>query len=316
MRASVIILGIVFFCSLAVACQQSQKEVNYYFSQQIPDDTPAVFAPGTISKEDRYEQFLLFSPDGQELTFGVTNPDWSKFTLYHMVMEDGRWSEPKPAPFLGEDQSALTSCLSFGMDRAFITSSRPSYPPCDIWMSERRDGGWSEPVKLEFPISSEGDEFEVHISRSGTLYFSSSREGGLGDLDIYRAPLVDGGYPNVENLGPPINTSSGDDLPYIAPDESYLIFASNRPGGLGSRDLYISFYVDGAWSEPVNLGSPINSEYFDIYPSISPDGKYFFFTRRKSWQTDEDSDIYWVSAGFIDRLKRAVSSGADDAVSQ
>jgi hypothetical protein len=162
---------------------------------------------------------------------------------------------------------------------AFFTSARPSYPPVDIWMSKRGDAGWSEPTKLEPPISSDADEFEVAISRNGTLYFSSTREGGQGDIDIYRARLVDGGYPTIENLGPPINTSSGDDLPYIAPDESYLIFASDRPDGLGNRDLYISFQADGAWTEAKNLGPPINSEYWDIYPSVSPDGKYLFFTK-------------------------------------
>jgi hypothetical protein len=233
-----------------------------------------VFAPGIISKQDRFEQFLLYAPDGRELTFGVTNSDWSAFYIYLMKLEDGRWSEPIAAPFLGSDSSVLTACLSFEGTTAFFTAARPSYPPADIWMSERGDAGWSEPTKLEAPISSDADEFEVAISRNGTLYFSSAREGGLGDLDIYRARFVEGGYPAVENLGPPINTSSGDDLPYIAPDESYLIFASDRPGGLGHRDLYISFQVDGAWTEPKNLGPPINWEYWDIYPSISPDGKY------------------------------------------
>ncbi len=177
-------------------------------------------------------------------------------------------------------------------------------------MSERGDAGWSEPSKLGAPVSSDGDEWEVAIAGNGTLYFSSSREGGLGDMDMYRARRVDGGYPTAENLGPPINTSSGDDLPYIAPDESYLIFASDRPGGLGYRDLYISFQIDGAWTDAHNLGRPINSEYWDIYPSVSPDGRYLFFTRRESWQATEDSDIYWVSAGFIDRLRETARSAA------
>jgi hypothetical protein len=273
-----------------------------YFNQTAPADTPVVFAPGVVSMEGRYEQFLLFAPNGRELTFGVTNSDWSQFFLYHMTMADGRWSEPAPAPFLGSDPSGLTACWSFDMNTAFLTSSRPTWPPCDIWTSRRGEGGWSEPEEVGPPVSSEKDEFEVAISRSGTLYFSSAREGGEGDLDIYRARLVDGGYPEAENLGPPINTSAGDDLPFIAPDESYLIFASDRPGGLGERDLYISFQVDGAWSPVASLGAPINSERWDIYPSVSPDGDYLFFTRRDAWVSKEDSDIYWVHAAFIDRF--------------
>ncbi|MGD8868789.1 MAG: hypothetical protein PVI01_14260, partial [Gemmatimonadales bacterium] len=238
--------------------------------------------------------------------FGITNSDWSQFFLYSAKLEDGQWTEAVAAPFLGSDSSALTSCLSFDGRRAFFTSSRPSYPPADIWMSERVGAGWSEPAKLPAPVSSDRDEFEVSIARNGTLYFSSSRDGGWGDLDIYRARLVAGEYPAAENLGPPINTSWGDDLPYIAPDESYLIFASDRPGGLGARDLYISFQIDDEWIEAVNLDQPINSEEWDIYPSVSPDGRYLFFTRRTSWETSEDSDIYWVSAAFIDRLRETV----------
>jgi len=115
--------------------------------------------------------------------------------------------------------------------------------------------------------------------------------------------MVDHAYPAAENLGPPINTAAGDDLPFIAPDESYLIFASDRPGGLGYRDLYVSFRVDDAWSEPVNLGAPINSEAWDIYPSLSPDGRYLFFTRRTAWNATDDSDIYWVDAAVITRLR-------------
>jgi hypothetical protein len=297
-------LRFLLFPPLLAACQNRQEAPQIYFGQEPPGDIPVVFSPGNISKQDRFEQFLLYSPDGRQLTFGVTNSDWSAFYLHLMKWEDGRWSEPIAAPFLGSDSSALTACLTYETgNTAFFTAARPSYPPADIWMSERIDAGWSEPTRLEAPISSEADEFEVAISRNGTLYFSSAREGGQGDLDIYRARLVDGEYPTVENLGPPINTSSGDDLPYIAPDESYLIFASDRPGGLGHRDLYISYQVDGSWTEPKNLGQPINSEYWDIYPSISPDGKYLFFTRRTAWQATEDSDIYWVSAGFIDRLR-------------
>jgi hypothetical protein len=283
----------------------SPEAVDLYFGQTPPGETPAVFAPGVISKEDRFEQFLLYSPDGKELTFGLTNADWSAFTLYQMKRENGKWTEPVVAPFQGSDSTGLTSCLSFEAGRAFFTASRPTYPPCDVWMSTRGASGWSEPVKVAPPVSSDDDEFEVAIARNGTLYFSSKRKGGEGDMDLYRAPLVDGGYPVVENLGPPINTSAGDDLPYIAPDESYLIFGSNRSGGFGERDLYISFRLDGAWTEPKNLGALINSEYWDIYPSISPDGKYLFFARREAWQTAEDSDIYWVSAGFIDRLRPA-----------
>jgi hypothetical protein len=78
------------------------------------------------------------------------------------------------------------------------------------------------------------------------------------------------------------------------------------PAGLGNRDLYVSFRVDSVWTEPVNLGSPINSETWSICPSVPSDGKYLLFTRRTGWPATGDSDIFRVDAGVIDRLRLAV----------
>ena len=141
-------------------------------------------------------------------------------------------------------------------------------------------------------------------SRGGTLYFSSDRHGGEGGLDIYRSLPTDDGGRRVENLGRPVNGPHGDDLPFIAPDASYLIFASDRPGGLGARDLYLSFPTSDGWGAPLNLGAPINSEQWDIYPTVSPDGRYLFFTRRDGWEPTDDTDILWVATDFIDRFRR------------
>lgn len=297
-------IATLFFLVLPLpACRAPAPVPDRYFGQAPPGDTPVVFAPGILSREDRFEQFLLYSPDGSEITFGVTNADWSAFSLLRVTMGADGWGEPGAVPYLGGDASALTACVAFDGRVAFFTSARPAYPPANVWVSRRAGDGWSAPTRLGPPISSEGDEWEVAIARNGTLYFSSNRPGGLGDLDIYRSRPVRGEYATAENLGPPVNTAAGDDLPYIAPDESYLVFASDRPGGLGSRDLYISFRAGDGWTEPTNLGAPINSPAWDIYPSVSPDGAYLFFTRRESWETSEDSDIYWVSAAIIERLR-------------
>ncbi|MCP4895662.1 MAG: hypothetical protein GY906_01705 [bacterium] len=302
------LLLVILVASLFVMAAEMQDAGNLYFGQTPPGDTPEVFAPGIISLDDRFEQFLLYSPDSRGLVFGVTDSSWGSFTLESLQLRDEKWTEPETAAFLGSNPEGIVSCLSYDMRRAFFTTSRPAYPPVNIWMNERGENGWSEPVFLGPPISSDGNEFEISIAQNGTLYFSSVRNSGHGDMDIYRAPLVDGEYSSIENLGPPINSASGDDLPYIAPDESYLLFASSREGSLGQRDLYISFQVNGEWTQPVNLGSEINTEGFDIYPSVSPDGKYLFFTRRHAWMATEDSDIYWVSTGVIDRLRKVALS--------
>jgi Tol biopolymer transport system component len=104
--------------------------------------------------------------------------------------------------------------------------------------------------------------------------------------------------------------------PYIAPDESFIIFASNRPNGIseadmflrdgGSQelDLYISYNKgNNTWTTPKNLGKGINTKAWEFGPTLSPDKKYLFFTRRMNFKTVEPSKIYWVSAIIIDQLK-------------
>lgn len=305
-------LGVVLILWLVLPAAASAGEgppAGLYFGQEPPGDTPRIFAPGIISLEDRFEQFLIYTPDRSQVVFSVTNADWTAFDLMVIRREGDGWGKPEPAPFQGKGD-ALVAGFTRDMSKVFITTTRPKWPPGNVWMSRHGASGWSEPVKMGPPISSEADEWEVAVADNGTLYFSSARDGGYGDLDLYRAPLVDGGYPKAENLGPTVNTAAGDDLPWIAPDESWLIFASDREGTLGLRDLYITYRMDGAWSEPQSLGPAINSAGYDNYPFVSADGRYLFFTRRTEWKAKEDSDIWWVSAGFIDRLRKSALPAA------
>ena len=161
---------------------------------------------------------------------------------------------------------------------------------------EKAGAGWSEAINIGPPVNSDVDEYYVSLTKDGTIYFASNRAGGLGSFDIYKSELVDGHYAKPENLGTTINTKYLEHDPFIAPDESYLLFTSvDRPGGFGSGDLYISTRrKDGTWTEAKNLGKAFNTNGYDFCPIVSPDGKYFFFTRK--------GDIYWVSIEAIKKL--------------
>ena len=144
------------------------------------------------------------------------------------------------------------------------------------------------------------------ITSDGTLYFMGYLEGQWANIGIYRSELIDGEYAKPELLPSSINTLGGmrNWTPFVAPDESYLIFCSTR--GLPASDqgdLFISFrQPDGNWGEPVGLGEAINSPRVDRFPAVSPDGKYLFFTQRTR---DHDEDVFWVSADIIERLSEA-----------
>ena len=132
-----------------------------------------------------------------------------------------------------------------------------------------------------------------------TFYLHSNREDSQGDVDIYRARLNDGEC-SVDNLGPPVNTAERELDPCIAPDESYLIFLSNRPGGFFEHDLFISFRdADDSWTEPQALGGVLGDAGL---PSITADGRYFFFAAGD--YTDQDTiQIYWVDTRIFDQFR-------------
>lgn len=126
------------------------------------------------------------------------------------------------------------------------------------------------------------------MTRTGTVYYSARYDRGLGSSDIYRSRWQNGAYAAPELLPEPVNSKGPEFDPYIAPDESFIIFAGIRPAAPESVDLYISFRSPGAdgqsgtWTEPISMGERVNSDAFEFCPIVSPDGQYFFFTSEKT----------------------------------
>jgi len=273
-----------------------------YLGQKPPGMIPEVFAPGIISTKAS-EGCSYFSTDQKLFVFVRGRSDQNG--IFIMEQRDGLWSKPRLASF---------SAGKYDWDFAFapddktiiVSSGRPigkgGEPVRDyyLWKTKKAGDAWSEPVLLLPPVNTGQHDSYPCLTEDGTLYFFSNRDGGLGLGDIYKASRVNGQYPEVENLGAPINSEYHEVDAFVVPDESYMIFCSDRPGGLGKADLYVTFRKnDGSWTKPLNLGEKINSQYSEYIPSVSPDGKYFFFTTDKTGQRD----IYWVDAKVIDDLK-------------
>lgn len=170
----------------------------------------------------------------------------------------------------------------------------------DIYFCERQpDGSWGEPVPLPGIINSSYEEKSVTISKDEkTLYFSSNRPGGYGGLDIYRAMKdTKGEWSNVKNMGAKVNTSSDDDGPFIDYDGKTLYFSSKGRKGMGGFDLYKSTIVDAAtneWSEPENLGYPVNTPDNDIFFVMTKDGKRAYYSSVREDGLGYD-DIYMIT---------------------
>jgi len=153
-----------------------------------------------------------------------------------------------------------------------------------------------EAVKNPVPFDPQGigpgintydDEYWPSITADGqTLMFTrqgrqrdKSMFGGSSQEDFYISYLREGVWQKSVNAGAPLNTRSNEGAQTLSSDGTYMYFtACERPGGLGSCDIYFSSNRNGAWSEPVNVGSPVNTQYWESQPSVSADGKMLFFS--------------------------------------
>jgi len=165
----------------------------------------------------------------------------------------------------------------------------------DIWVSKRAttDGAWGPMENLGPTINAPDADYGPSISADGlTLYWQSyNRRGGYGNNDIYMAtrPTKNDPWGEAVLLAPPINrTISGgnDSYPWISPDDLELYFVSPRAPGYGQRDIWVARRAtkNDPWGDPVNLGPGVNSPYYDVFPSLSPDGLLLLFS---------DSPDYW-----------------------
>ena len=275
-----------------------------YLGQEPPGAASEVFAPGVVSTDSNEVMFGFFD-DGALFFFERTpldfEADWIHAPVYRTELTDGVWTEPEKStatgrPWYLEYPEAPEGTVVVFPWRKNLDGSGPRLD-IDLWRVVKRPNGWAEPVRLGPPVNTEAFDSWPSLSRSETLYFFSTRDGGFGKLDLYRSELHDSEYSEVENLGNLINTEFNDHDPFIAPDESYLVWCSDRPGGFGENDLYISYRMhDGAWTTPRNLGERINTPGDDTRPYVTTDGKYLFFN-----STDSGSrDIYWVDSSVIE----------------
>ena len=164
----------------------------------------------------------------------------------------------------------------------------------DIFKTAKNNDTWEEPTVFESSINTKNNsESSISIHPNGKkIFFSSNRDGGYGGKDIYYVQkLPDGTWSLPSNLGAMINTAEDEDGPFISSDGITLYFASRGHENMGAYDLFKSTMLgNNKWSEPQNLGYPINSVMDDIFLSTVDDEHYFFSSNRKGGYGY--SDIY------------------------
>ena len=250
-----------------------------YLGQKPPGLIPEVFAPGIVSTE-HFEAFGVFTPDLKEFYFIRGGGEYQESTLLVFQYQNNRWSESVVSPSVGEP---------------FISPDGKTMYFGNRYM-ERTDAGWSEVKRLGTPFK-DIPIMRLTASAAGTFVFDEREEIGT----IRYSRLIDGKREEPKALSKEINTGKWIAHPFIAPDESYLIWDSEREGGYGDSDLYISFRQEGgSWGPAINMGEDINTEREDIYGSVTPDGKYLFF---HTYLGKGKANIFWVDAQVIENLR-------------
>lgn len=296
MRNYIIIFSALVFAIFLNACNtkksnskknNSTTEESSYLGQKPPGLKPEPFAPGLVTTEG-WEYYGGFTPDLKEFYFlrevGETKED-KKIEFVVIQNKNNQWQKSIISPRVGTP-SISPDGKKMHLGRRY---------------KERTDtGDWSEIKKLGTPFDSL-PIMRLTASSKGTYFFDEFKPDFTGDIRY--STFVDGKYEEPKLLNKKINTGKSFH-PFIAQDESYLIFDSKREDGYGDADIYISFRTkNGDWDTPINLGDKINTKASEQCASISPDGKYLFFNRNMGSNNYENVDIFWASTQVIEELR-------------
>ncbi|MEZ5983627.1 MAG: hypothetical protein R3C54_15100 [Parvularculaceae bacterium] len=255
-----------------------------YLGQEPPGLTPEPFAPGIVSTK-HWEYGGAFTPDIREFYFIRNGGEFEQMTFVVFQHKEEQWRESVVSPRVGQP---------------FISPDGKTMHLGKRY-KKRTNAGWSEIKEL-------GGKFaDIQIMRltassAGTYYFDEA--GSDGDGVIRYSRIVDGEREEPRKASDEINTGTWLAHPFIAPDESYILWDGRREEGFGGSDIYISFrQPDGSWGTAVNLGDKVNTDAWEASASVTPDGKYLFFNRNMGTDNFENVDIFWVDAQIIESLR-------------
>jgi hypothetical protein len=299
-----------------LSCNQMEKHVvqleDQYFGLQPPELIPEVFAPGIVSDTSWAEHCqVAVSPNGDEIywsawTGAYKSEDGSKNTeqIFYSKFENGIWTNPELAEFTKNNRHGLNGGPVFSPDgkRIYFYQVKSPWVESDMnsYYIEKNDGKWSdEPIDAGQPYNSEDQDYSPIFTTKGNAYKNLFGKISKYSYDNNIFTLTDSIIIH-KDFRPVWNF-------YMSPKEEYVIFAAFHESGFGDIDLYISLKTkDDNWGYPINMGPEINTELRERFPTVSPDGKYLFFTRL---QKDGTGYIYWVSTDIIRKLRKSENLG-------
>lgn len=309
---------LILFIAAALIAQSDSDSLQDSLRFQKPKPEP-ISAPANLSGVNSVSSdFAPYVSAGGDKLYFSSNRNSDQEDFFVSEFDNNRWQPPFPlgAPINTDANEGSMAISTDGNLIVFTGCGRKeSYGSCDLYFSERIAGGWSEPKNLGRHVNNKLWDGHPSISSDGKwLYFSSERYGGFGGRDIWRSQNIKGTWQRPENLGYPINNARDQASPFIHPDGVTLYFASSGHAGLGMMDIYKSEMDSlGKWSEPVNIGPPVNTPGSDYFFSIPAKGDIIYFSSDRKGGFG-GFDIYWLplSEALRPRVVATLSGNVKD----
>jgi len=255
------------------------------------------------------EYFPTLTVDEELLIYTVYRPSDSrtKYALeggeedfYTSTKINDKWQARKKLQMdlpLNTNFDEGASCVSpDGKYLVFTSCHRDDgFGSCDLYWSKRLGNSWTKPKNFGSTVNTKFWESQPTFAADGkTIFFSSNRPGGMGDEDIWKTTMTEEGvFSPPVNLGKPVNTAGKEITPFFHPNGVTLYFSSTGHRGMGGEDLfYTTLNPDGSWSEPVNLGYPINTIANEMGLIVNAMGDKAFISANKK-EGFGYMDLYW-----------------------
>jgi outer membrane protein OmpA-like peptidoglycan-associated protein len=225
------------------------------------------------------------------------NNDYYEDVYISNKVNDTIWSSPVPLD-ANVNTDVHEACVGMSADGHELFIYKDDDGDGNIYECVYEGDKWSVPKKLNSSINTSSFEPSACVSPDGnTLYFVSDRKGGMGGKDIYKSEkMSNGDWGAAVNLGKTINTPFDEDGPFMHADNTSFYFSSTGHSSIGGYDIFESHLNDSAqtWSEPKNVGYPINTVDDDIYFVLSANGKHAYYSSVQENGIGE-KDIYMVN---------------------
>lgn len=217
--------------------------------------------------------------------------------------DEGNWSTPERLSFCKEDQNEASVSVSPSERKIYVYQDIVGNG--DLFYSEFKNNKFGKINHLDNSKVNSDEAWDTHcyVTPDGrNMYFSSNRDGGYGGRDLYRVVLLpDNTWSEPVNLGPTINSINDEESPFMSIDNKTLFFASNGPSSVGGFDIFVAVvHGNNEWSDPVNLGFPVNSYDDDLFYTETIDGRRGYLTSIRP-DTKGEKDIYEVNNDYLNK---------------